>query len=182
MELRTRRWQLTSAGLAVIVVVLAVLLVVTRDDSEKNEGQRGAVAAAKVQANGVTRTPLGQATPANAPGQTLYLQQVTIAAHAKLAEHFHQGTQVAHVISGVLTYNIVSGTATVTRAGGKTEDVPGPNKVLLQPGDALVETSSLVHFGANDTNEPVVIELAAILEQGAPLATPAGTGATGTPP
>jgi len=56
--------------------------------------------------------------------------------------------------------------------------VPGPNKVLLRPGDALVETSSLVHFGANDTGKPVVIELAALLQQGAPLATPVGTGAT----
>src|SRR5204863_9093217 len=137
-------------------------------------GRGGAVAAAKVQGNGVTRTPLGQAAPANAPGQALYLQQVTIAPHAKLAEHFHQGTQVARVISGVLTYNIVSGTAAVTRAGGRTEDVSGPNKVLLRPGDALVETSSLVHFGANDTNKPVVIELAPLLEQGAPLATPVG--------
>src|SRR5204863_9823399 len=101
-----------------------------------------------------------------------YLQQVTIAPHAKLAEHFHQGTQVARVISGVLTYNIVSGTAVVTRANGKAEDVPGPNKVLLRPGDALVETRALIHFGANDTDKPVVIELAALLEQGAPLATP----------
>jgi hypothetical protein len=154
---------------------------VTRDDGDDEGGQRGVVAAAKVQGNGVTRTPLGEATPGNAPGQTMYLQQVTIAGHAKLPEHFHQGTQVARVISGVLTYNIVSGTAAVARAGGKTEDVAGPNKVLLQPGDALVETSSLVHFGANDTDRPVVIELAALLEQGAPLATPVGTGASGTP-
>ena len=65
------------------------------------------------------------------------------------------------------------------RSGGKTEDVSGPNKVLLQPGDALVETSGLVHYVANDTDQPVVIELAALLERGAPLATPVGTAATG---
>ena len=173
MELRTRTWQVISAVLAVVVVVLAVLLA-TRDD-DGGGGQRGVVAAAKVTSNGVTRTPLGEASPANAPGQKLYLQQVTIAPHAKLPEHFHQGTQVARVISGVLTYNIVSGTAAVTRASGKPEDVSGPNTVLLRPGDALVETITLVHFGANDTDKPVVIELAALLEQGAPLATPVGT-------
>ena len=167
-----------SAVLAVIVVVLAVLLVVTRDDGDDEEG--GPTAAAAVTANGVTRTPLGEAAPANAPGQTLYLQQVTIAPHAQLAEHYHQGTQVAHVISGVLTYNIVSGSAAVTRAG-KTEDVSAPNKVLLQPGDSLVDTSTLVHFGANDTDKPVVIELAALLQQGAPLATPVGTTTTVAP-
>jgi hypothetical protein len=164
--------------LGIVVVVLTVLLV--NQDGEDTGGQRGAVAAAKITGNGVTRIPLGEANPANAPGQTMYLQQVTIAPHAKLPEHFHQGTQVARVISGVLTYNIVSGTAAVTRASGKTEDVSGPNTVLLQPGDALVETSSLVHFGANDTDRPVVIELAALLQQGAPLATPVGTATTVT--
>ncbi|MDQ1432304.1 MAG: hypothetical protein QOF40_2906, partial [Actinomycetota bacterium] len=44
--------------------------------------------------NGITRAALGEATPANAPGQVLYLQRVTIAPGAKLVEHFHQGTQV----------------------------------------------------------------------------------------
>src|SRR5437763_12038865 len=121
-----------AAVLAGVIVVLAVVLVVNRDDGEDDDGQRGAVAAAKVQGSGVIRTPLGEAMPANAPGQTMYLQQVTITPHAKLPEHFHQGTQVARVISGVLTYNIVSGTAAVSRSGGKTEDVSGPNKVLLQ--------------------------------------------------
>jgi quercetin dioxygenase-like cupin family protein len=70
--------------------------------------------------NGITRTPLGQASPANAPGQVLYLQRVTIAPGAKFAEHFHQGTQVARVLSGVLTYDIASGTATVTHVDGKS--------------------------------------------------------------
>jgi hypothetical protein len=177
--MRKSVWQIISAVLAVAVVVLVVLLVVDNGDSDGG-GKGKPVAAGSTTKNGVTRTPLGEASPANAPGQQLYLQQVTIAPHAKLAEHFHQGTQVARVISGTLTYNIVSGTAAVTRANGKTEDASGPNKVLLQPGDSLLETSSLVHFGANDTGTPVVIELAALLEQGAPLATPVGTGATGT--
>jgi|SRR5947209_6405440 len=180
MAIRKSVWQAISAVLAAVVIVLAVLVVVGTGDNGGGGEEGKPVAAGKTSGAGVTRTPLGEASPANAPGQKLYLQQVTIAPHAKLAEHFHQGTQVARVISGTLTYNIVSGTAAVTRADGKTEDAHGPNKVLLQPGDSLVETSSLVHFGANDTAKPVVIELAALLEQGAPLATPVGTGATGT--
>lgn len=44
-----------------------------------------------------------------------------------------------------------------------------------------METSDLVHFGANNTAAPVEIELAALLAQSAPLATTVGTGATGTP-
>jgi uncharacterized RmlC-like cupin family protein len=177
VELRTKTWQLISAVLAVVVVVLAVVLALRPGDKGTGQGSgpRSAVTATTVGGTGVTRTPLGEATPANAPGQTMYLQEVTIAPHAKLATHYHQGTQVAHVISGTLTYNIVSGSVAVTRSGGRTEDVSGPTTVLLQPGDALVETRTLVHFGANDTDKPVVIELAALLEQGAPLATPVAT-------
>jgi quercetin dioxygenase-like cupin family protein len=180
VELKSRKWQLTSALLGVAVVGLAVALVGTNGSGGSDEPGK-AVEGGGVTANGVTRTPLGEAAPDDAPGQRLYLQQVVIAPHAKLAEHFHQGSQVARVTSGVLTYNIVSGSATVTRAGGRTETVAGPTTVLLHPGDALVETSSLIHFGSNTTEKPVVILLAALLEQGAPLATPVGTGATGRP-
>src|SRR5262249_35783125 len=56
----------------------------------------------------ITRTVYGQTAPANAPGQELYLQQVVILPGAKLPEHFHEGTQLATVRSGVLTYNVVS--------------------------------------------------------------------------
>src|SRR6476660_8742569 len=61
---------------------------------------------------GITRADLGSALPANAPGQQLYLQRVTIAPGAKLPQHFHQGTQVARIPGGLLTYDIATGTAT----------------------------------------------------------------------
>lgn len=181
MGLRGKAWRFVAALLACAAVIVVIVLLVGTGNSEDRAQNKKAATTSTTQGSGVTRTPFGEATPANAPGQQLYLQQVTIAPHAALPEHFHQGTQVARVISGTLTYNIVTGTAAVTRANGKAEDVAGPNKVLLQPGDSLVETASLVHYGANDTNTPVVIELAALLAQGAPLATPVGAGATGTP-
>jgi len=130
--------------------------------------------------NGITRTELGKAPPANAPGQELYLQRVTIAPGAKLAEHFHQGTQVARVISGVLTYDVVSGQALVTHTNGTSETVDAPATIKLRRGESLVETQGLVHYGSNAGKRPVVIELAALLQEGAPLATPVGQGATGT--
>jgi quercetin dioxygenase-like cupin family protein len=130
---------------------------------------------------GITRTDLGSAEPANSPGQQLYLQRVTIAPGAKLPEHFHQGTQVAHIAAGVLTYDIASGTATVTRRNGKAATVSAPATVKLRPGDGLVETQGLVHHGSNAGKRPVVIELASLLQAGAPLSTPVGQGATGTP-
>ena len=120
----------------------------------------------------VVREALAQATPANAPGQTLYLQDVTIPAGTKLGTHLHEGTQVAHVRSGVLTYDIVSGVAVVTRADGKVENFTGPQVITLNPSDAITETEQLIHFGANDGDVPVVITLAALLRDGAPVATP----------
>src|SRR4029450_10723693 len=51
----------------------------------------GAVASAQTTTtnNGVTRVELAQGSPANAPGQELYLQEVRIAPGAKLPTHFH---------------------------------------------------------------------------------------------
>jgi len=124
----------------------------------------------------IQRTVYGTAAPENAPGQDLYLQKVVIAPGAKLAEHFHQGTQLATVRAGVLTYNVVSGTAVVTRANGTLKTFVGPAVVRLRRGDSLVENQSLVHYGSNRGKRPVVIELAALLSHGAPLATPVGQG------
>jgi quercetin dioxygenase-like cupin family protein len=136
-----------------------------------------AIAAAQTTStnNGVTRIELAEGAPANAPGQVLYLQEVRIAPGAKLPVHFHEGTQVASVRKGVLTYEIVAGSATRTRADGTVEtfDAPATNK--LPKGDALLEPESDEHRGSNDTKKTVMILVAALLAQGAPLATPADT-------
>ena len=127
----------------------------------------------------IQRTVYGPTAPANAPGQELSLQQITIAPGAKLPQHFHEGTQVATIRAGVLTYNVVSGTVQVTRVDGSTKSVTGPRVVRLRTGDALVETESLVHYGANTGKQPVVIEIAVLIQAGAPLATPVGDGDAG---
>jgi quercetin dioxygenase-like cupin family protein len=129
---------------------------------------------------GITRDDLGTALPANSPGQQLYLQRVTIAPGAKLPEHFHQGTQVAHIAAGVLTYDVASGSVAVTRADGTTETVTAPATVKLRRGDGIVETQGLVHHGSNAGKTKVVIEIASLLQAGAPLSTPVGEGAAGT--
>lgn len=118
----------------------------------------------------VVRTRLGQTQPANAPGQTLYLEEVRIEPGAQLATHFHEGTQVARVVSGTLTYNVISGPVTVVRSNGE-EVVTGPVVLTIGPGEGVVETEQVVHFGANSGEEPVVILLSALLADGAPMAT-----------
>ena len=127
----------------------------------------------------IERTVYGTTDPLNAPGQTLSLQQVVIAPGAKLPVHFHEGTQLTTVRSGVLTYNVVSGTVEITRTDGSIDSVTGPKVVIVRKGDALVENESLVHFGANAGKRPVVLELAVLLRTGAPLSTPVGEGNEG---
>jgi quercetin dioxygenase-like cupin family protein len=133
-----------------------------------------AIAAAQTTStnNGVTRIELAEGAPTNAPGLVLYLQEVRIAPGAKLPVHFHEGTQVASVRKGVLTYEIVAGSATLTRADGTAETYDAPATIKLRKGDALLEPETDVHQGSNDTKKPVVIIVAALLAQDAPLATP----------
>ena len=134
----------------------------------------------KSSANGVTRLILGVAEPQNAPGQTLLLQDIRIAPGAKLAQHFHQGTQLARVTKGTLTYTLDQGSAIVTAPGGTPETITAPKTISLTPGSVLVENAGLLHHAENQGKTAVVLNLTALLQTGAPLATPAGEGTPGT--
>lgn len=97
-----------------------------------------------------------------------------IAPGAQLAAHIHPGVQLASVVSGTLTYTVVSGTATVKRSTGATESVTGPATTTLGPGDEVTENADMVHFGANATGSPVVILATLLTESGRDLAVPVG--------
>ena len=121
---------------------------------------------------GVTRTIEVQTDPINAPGQTMSLQRVVIQPRTTLTEHYHQGTQMARVVKGTLTLNVITGQVQVTGSGGTVRTYDGPSKVTLRPGDSLVEIPPVVHYGENTTGRKVVLEVAALIQTGAPLATP----------
>ena len=112
-----------------------------------------------------------------APGRRLTLVRYTIAPAAQLAPHVHPGVQVASITSGVLTYEVVSGTVTIQRkvsANGvpaSTEHLTGPARTTLGRGDVVFEEGQMVHFGANMTSEPVVIA-ATLITEGSDLAVP----------
>ena len=108
--------------------------------------------------------------PPGAAGSTLTLMRYTIAPGAKLSPHIHPGVQLAHIESGTLTYTVVEGTATVTRADGTVEPVAAPATITLGRGDAVAENDGMVHFGANDTTEPVVILATLLTTDGEDLA------------
>jgi quercetin dioxygenase-like cupin family protein len=122
---------------------------------------------------GVVKDILGaDVDPPGAPGRTLTLIRYTIQAAAKLAPHIHPGVQLASIQSGTLTYTVVSGTIPVKHPDGSTENLVGPITTTLHPGDAVTEVDGVVHFGANDTTEPVIILATLLTEDGMPLAVP----------
>lgn len=124
----------------------------------------------------VTVTSMGPVQPENAPGQALYLVRYAIAPGTKLPLHHHEGTQIGLVLSGVLTYRVVSGEVPVfrTEAGGKAEllrTVHAGETARINAGEWVVEEPEDHHWGANDGTEPVLIITSALLRDGAPLAT-----------
>ena len=161
VRVRTGARRLAVAASAAVALAVAVV---------------AGTAAAAPSAPGVTRTVLGTADPANAPGQTLVVSEVTVAPRGTLAPHFHEGTQVARITEGTLTYHILSGTAVVTTANGVTTRPTGPTVLQLHVGDTLVENASLAHWAENLGHQPVRIALSSLLRSGAPASTPLGGG------
>jgi quercetin dioxygenase-like cupin family protein len=124
----------------------------------------------------IVRTELGSTLPGNAPGQRLGLWHYTIPAGTALVPHRHPGWQVARIASGTLTYTILSGTVTVFRAAGNQESYGPGQSIKLGPGDTVIETPDVHHFGANEGTEPVEIYTSTLLSDGEPVAIPLATG------
>lgn len=118
-----------------------------------------------------------QADPPGAPGRTLTLVRYTIAPGAKLSPHVHPGIQLAEIESGTLTYTVEEGTAIIHRgsATGPLEEITAPATTTLGPGDTVAEVDGMVHFGANDTGSPIVINATLLTVDGEDLAVPATT-------
>ena len=86
--------------------------------------------------------------------------------------HHHPGYQVARIVSGVLTYNVLAGTADIIRADGSTETATGGDVVQLDAGDTVIENPETEHFGANDGTEPVILYTSTLFTTGEPPAIP----------
>ena len=120
---------------------------------------------------GITRTDLGVAQPATAPGLELGLWHYVIPAGAVLPPHTHAGWQIARIAEGELTYTIIAGQGTLISADGARTPV-GPGTYTLKAGDSIVENPELQHFGANATDQPVTIVAGTLYTEGAPLSLP----------
>lgn len=149
--------------------IALIIVVAATQGSNRSAGS----SATPTASSGVTRSVLIGATPASAPDQRLELVRYVIEPGTALPPHVHPGTQLASIAAGELTYTVVSGEIRVERAGAG--GTPGPVEVLtagettvLRPGDAVIETEGMVHFGENRGTEPVVILAATLLEAGQP--------------
>lgn len=101
---------------------------------------------------------------------------MTIRSGGTVALHHHEGTQIAFIKSGDLTYTVKSGSvsvmdgppgsATVVRKikAGQTGKIAARQWIVEQPGT--------VHRAANNGTTKIVIFLATLLKSGAPPSTP----------
>jgi quercetin dioxygenase-like cupin family protein len=123
------------------------------------------------------RTPLAQSTKVKgANGRTLGLSRVTIPPGGTIALHHHEGTQIAYIQSGVLTYSVQSGSVKVM--SGPADDpkvvrkISGGHTGKIRAGQWIVEQPSTVHQAANNGEAKIVIYLSTLLRTGAPPSTP----------
>ena len=126
----------------------------------------------------VVREALAKAKhPKGAPGRVLGLSRVVIRPGAELALHHHEGTQIARIKSGVLTYTVHTGSVTVRR-GDADEDPTVVRRIKagqtgkIRSGQWIVEQPSDHHSAANRGKTTIVIYLATLLRRGAPPSTP----------
>jgi quercetin dioxygenase-like cupin family protein len=140
----------------------------------------GAVAGYVIAESGgatAVRTPLAQSTKVKgAKGKTLGLSRVTIPTGGTIALHHHEGTQVAYIQSGVLTYTVKSGSVTVMSGPADSPTVVrkinGGQTGQIRAGQWIVEQPSTIHQAANNGSAKIVIYLSTLLRTSAPPSTP----------
>jgi quercetin dioxygenase-like cupin family protein len=118
----------------------------------------------------VTREVLASGYPTQEKKQILELVRYTIAPKTKLPTHIHPGMQIERVEAGTLTYSVVKGEAKVTKANRIELILKAGETIKLTAGDSLVESAGMVHYGENQTNNPVILLSASLFDANQPKA------------
>lgn len=112
---------------------------------------------------------LGKGMPANAPGNYLELDRVTIAPGGQIPTHVHPGAYVLYVDSGDFGFTLIKGEAQLLRAGSTTpEALPVGKETVGHAGDAFFENGGTVHAARDAGTTPVVLLTAGLLANDQP--------------
>jgi plastocyanin len=121
----------------------------------------------------ITIELMGTGVPSTVDGQVLELRKITFQPGALLPAHTHPGALVLTVAEGELAYTLFEGEASIQRAGEDGE--PGPvepfvvgEETILEVGDSVFE-EDVLHQAENKTDEPTVLWVASLLEEGEPF-------------
>ncbi len=135
---------------------------------------------------GVTREVLNTDLPEMSPGYALTLTRVVIEPGGVAAAHFHPGTQLIYIESGVVLYTVLNGELPFMLAG--EDGQPGVEGVLragetmeFGPGDRFIEHKDMIHVAENRGDAPVVILAASLLGPSLPASIPIDVEAPATP-
>ena len=120
----------------------------------------------------VSREVLIDGYPSDAPGRILELVRYTIPPGANLPPHIHPGMQIGRVEFGTLTYTVVKGSATITRANGTKEILQAGQTTLLKAGDGVIEPGGMVHSSKNESASVVILLSATLFDAKQPKAIP----------
>lgn len=118
----------------------------------------------------ITREVLASGYPTQDQAEILELVRITILPNTTLPTHIHPGMQIVQVESGTLTYTVVQGEAKITKADDTELVLQAGETTQLTVGDSLVEAAGMVHFGENQTDSPVVLLAASLLDADQPKA------------
>lgn len=137
---------------------------------------------AAIKATGAKREALAETeSVVGASGRTLGLSRVVIPPGTKLALHRHEGTQIARIVKGTLTYTVVSGSAELYDGepgidAALTNEIDTGETVKVKAGQWLVEPPTDIHRAANKGRAPIVILLSTLFSNGAPPSIPVDPG------
>jgi quercetin dioxygenase-like cupin family protein len=125
---------------------------------------------------GITPQPMGSGLPTSAPGLAMGLVRLTYEPGATLNSHTHPGASILFIESGTLTYTLIEGTATVTRASADPATPPATDPLAagvieLNAGDSLFEDADVIHTANNAGDVPAVVTIANLLVAGEPVTT-----------
>lgn len=126
---------------------------------------------------GITLESLGSGQPALTPGYALGLIRLTWEPGATLNTHRHAGASLLYIESGAMTYTLLEGTATVTRAAegpatpgaaAAARPMSAGEEVVLEAGDTLFEDADVVHTAQNARDEPTVVLISNLISTAEP--------------